>query len=270
MINFSMDFLSLYITGKALHSQIKPLRLASAAAIGALYATVSAVIGNGNLPLRIVWSALFIATAFAMCFVAFEKRVLKASLTFGAVNLTLGGTMTALFGFIERLGISAEPSSGGYSPLIFAAYAAISGVVSMAWGKFRKKSESTSTAALSISVFGEKLAFNCLVDSGNLLCDPISRKPVVIISEKKLGIISKDRLSQKLFCGKEPVTAYDCSDLKGFRIIPAKGVTGTKLLYGFIPDEITVNEKAVEAVVAIDSENESFGDFDGIVPEILI
>ena len=51
VVNFSMDFLALYITGKSLHTPIRPGRLALAAALGALFATMSAVFsGSGRLP----------------------------------------------------------------------------------------------------------------------------------------------------------------------------------------------------------------------------
>ena len=47
-VNFSMDFLSLYLTGKVFRARMRPVPLTLAAGIGALYGTASLFLGPGG------------------------------------------------------------------------------------------------------------------------------------------------------------------------------------------------------------------------------
>ncbi|MBQ8509888.1 MAG: sigma-E processing peptidase SpoIIGA [Clostridia bacterium] len=246
-LNFSMDFLALFLSGKVLRSKIRPGRLSLAAGLGALYSLLAVFLSETSMGGRITSTCAWAACTPAMAAIAYGGSlpvIAKTTLLFGGVSLALGGTMTALYSLLGRLG--GVPSADAGSPLTFALIVLISGGVSLLWNRARR--ESVREVSVCISVGGETVTLRCLVDSGNLLIEPISGKPVIIVPPGRFGEPEPRRL----------------------RLIPATGVTGSRMLTGFLPDGVTLDGRAVDAVIAVDREAEDFGGCEGIVPEILI
>ena len=97
IINFSMDFLSLYMVGKLLHIPMKAWRVIFGASLGAFYGVLELVLTVGK-------AVSFLLTALVMlfmCFFAFGKQSLhRFALTvvlFCGVNMLIGGMMTMAF-----------------------------------------------------------------------------------------------------------------------------------------------------------------------------
>ena len=263
IVNFSMDFLSLFITGKLTHSPIRPLRLSIAAAIGALYATLSAVFDSGDLLSRGLWSAAFVICALTMCKVAYNLGLKRLIPVFLAVNLSLGGLMSILFSAARRNGLTVENSDGA-SPLTFLIFALISGVVSLIYGRIRLFGDRRREVESKVTLLGETAGAKLLCDSGNLLCDPISSKPVIILSPKIFG----DRLPPELQASDPDISALSGRLCTKLRLIPARGVTGSRLLVGVVPDEVLVDGNEVDAIIAL--ADGSYDGCDGIIPEELV
>ena len=96
IINFSMDFLALYITASVLHLKPSNKRMTAAAVLGALY-SLFAVTGFQSAALNTVVS---IAVSLLLCFVAYGKQkktyYVKNTIVFYTVNFALGGGITAI------------------------------------------------------------------------------------------------------------------------------------------------------------------------------
>ena len=99
-INFSMDFLAIYITSYLLKLKFKTFKAVIAAILGALYSAFTVILRTDSIIL-----ALFFA--YFMCYIAFEKRNLKNSIynfiAYIAVNFLIGGGMTAVFSVFNKL-----------------------------------------------------------------------------------------------------------------------------------------------------------------------
>ena len=103
LINFSMDFLSLFITGKIMHLKLKAWRVLVAASIGGVYGVAALFFPFDGIPLVFA----NIACAAVMCFAAFRSRgkissVFLCCLLFYGVGMLLGGAMTALYSRIGK------------------------------------------------------------------------------------------------------------------------------------------------------------------------
>ena len=125
-----------------------------------------------------------------------------------------------------------------------------------------------NSADILLLVNGKTIQFSALVDSGNLVRDPLSGCPVIITSSQVLGeSITKEMLCISYACSENADLISQKTNVK-VRIIPHKTVNGEGILYGFIPDQIKVNGKEKRAVVALDKAGEKniYGGFDGIVP----
>lgn len=264
IVNFSMDFLSLYITGKLTHSPIRSKRMMLAAAIGAIFATVSVVFDSGDAVSRILWTAAFIVCALLMCRISYSLGPKRLVPVFVAVNLGLGGLMSLLFGLARRNGLTISGGDTAASPLMFMVFALISGAVSLVYGRLRMFGAKRKEVTSLITIFGNTVSAKLLSDSGNLLCDPISSKPVIILSPDIFG----DKIPDSLKTGEPDFGVLGEKLGAKLRLIPAQGVTGKRLLAGVVPDKVIIDGNEVDAIIAL--ADGSYDGCDGIVPEILV
>lgn len=274
-VNFSMDFLALYIAAKLLHITIRPARLAVGALIGAVFALAS-VISEPYMrggAWMIVMIAASVMCAFIMTACALGGRVISAALTYGAVNIGLGGVMTALYSFIgkaaDAYGVTPVSASPSTSPLLFAVISLISGAVSLLYGKFRTRSVDRRHVTATIEAFGSKFETTLLCDSGNLLREPFGGKPVLILSAATLeGILPAELIETAK--APERMTSLPEAIAKRIRLIPAGSVMGDGMLLGFIPERINIDGREIDAVAAIGTGTEDYDGSDGIIPQALI
>lgn len=182
-----------------------------------------------------------------MCILVFYGKhksigeIILVSAVYFAVSAALGGLMSAIFSLLNRMNLpflEIEQSGDGISVWAFAAIAVISGLITAIGGRFFKKSAMQKTADVEIEYKGKKVMVRAICDSGNLLCEPVSGLPVIVIDTeavKKL-LPYKFILSQRM--GKPSQFVPDVND-KVF-IIPAQTATGGGLLYAFSPEKIRI------------------------------
>lgn len=275
LVNFSIDFLALFLTARLRHFPIKQLRLVLSALLGAaaaLFFTVAETYNPDISPILKIFSILI--SAAVMAATAFGSRgVVKSAFTYMAVNMGLGGCMTAVYGLVGRLGsgithsaLSADTNS--LSPTVFLVITAISAVLSLVYTKFRDKSLDKRSATAVLRAFGREITLELLCDSGDLLCDPFLKKPVVIVSANYI----KDSVPAEILEAAKDVgiaAALPCEYAHTLRLIPARSVCGEGMLLGFTPDSLTVDGNSIDAVVAIDVSSDGYDGFAGIIPQKL-
>lgn len=252
MINFSMDFLTLYLSGVISDKKIKKWRLAAGAAVGAFSGTGLIVFEELIKVEHVVSLIITVFISFIMTYIAFggcESLLVffRDSLCVYGLGILGGGIMTYLmsFGKIERY------SGGeGFFTLFVICFA-----MSVFITRLYKRKKKTSSAQIEFDVNGISEKITALSDSGCIAAEPISSLPVVIVREKSVPktalMIRENVYGVKL------------------RLVPLNGIEGEKLLRGFIPDHIYINKKEVSAVIALSEAEERFGEYDGIVPAAL-
>ena len=278
IVNFSMDFLALYLCAKLLHINLKPLRLAVAAVIGAFWAltvvlidvfSVTLLIGLALIALSALCAVVMVRTAYNV----HGTAMIRAVVTYVAVNVGLGGVMTALYNFIGKIadifGVSSVSTSPDVSPIMFCIAAGISGIISLLYGKFRAKTAARRKVSVTITAFGKVTVLEALCDSGNLLREPFGGKPVIIVSSEKLADILPDEV---IGTARSPEAMVSLSPefSRKLRLIPAGSVTGGGMLVSFIPERITLDGREIDVAVAIDTHTSDYDGCGGIVPQILL
>ena len=78
LVNFTMDFLTLFIAASLTRRKIKTLRLSASSAVGAMYGVASCFMG-GTVLFRIL---INVAVSYLMCLIAFERKILPAMAVF--------------------------------------------------------------------------------------------------------------------------------------------------------------------------------------------
>ncbi len=272
-VNFSMDFLSLYITVKLIRGIIRPVRMTLAAGIGALWALFSALLElhSANIFGQIIMLVAHLICAAVISAVATGERSprIMPTVTFLAVNVGLGGIMTALYSTVGAA-VGSELLQGASgdtaSTVVFVISAAVAGAVSILYGKLRERYLSRKTVGMTLGVLGSTACFEALCDSGNLLLEPFSGKPVVVLSAKRM----EGRLPQRLISAAyEPYGILSLQGL-GVRLVTMKTVTGSGMMLCFTPEYICVEGRQIDAVVALDTGSDDYGGCDAIIGHTLL
>ena len=260
LINFSMDLLCFYLTARLLSGKLSLLRGVLAAALGGLYANAALLLGIGG-----IYGFLLDVLALALiCIVALArrgelKRIPLYILVFAGVSSALGGIMTALFYLFNRSGafdFIKESDGDGVSVWLFAILAAISAVITLIGGRGATRRMSASEVELEITLGGRTATLRGMTDSGNLLRDPISGKPCVVVDSRRLGRLLPTELSEL----NEGDAISKIGRLRGelrkrVSVIPVSTASGESMLVGVRAERIRIKkgreERDVDAILAL-------------------
>lgn len=245
LVNVSMDLLCLLTVAALLHRKIRRWRAVLAAVLGGLYAAAALLLGLNGL-----WGFLGDAVAaLSMCAITFGVRhrsvwrVLQPIPILMLVSMTLGGIMTALYGALNRLDLPFELLEGdGLSVWTFALLTAVASFATLRGGRLFGISHKTRSMTVSLTLFGRSVTLNALVDSGNLLRDPLSGKSVIVVDADRLAdILPAPMLAA---CKNGTVAAFlsTYEHARCCRLIPAKTASGEGMLLALLPDKLSVSD----------------------------
>lgn len=251
-LNFALDFICLCICVKVAGRRFVGWRIALGALFGAVYALLSVPLAAfpiwGQLPLHLLAAGI-------ICLIAFPfrgwKQVWKTFLIFLMTEAGMGGLITAAY-YIGQRRVTAIGIIGA-AILFF-------GLLTL-YGLYCRKKVYARNMKIEITFGDTHLKADVLVDSGNLVTEPFSALPVVILSSTVLPA---------------PLNNPDIeSSPVPLRAIPIRTGTGLGLIYGFIPDSITLcppfeKQRRVDAVIGIDTDNTDFAGCDGLLPGALL
>ena len=146
--------------------------------------------------------------------------------------MALGGMMTALFHFLNRLNFPAEigEESDGLSAWMFALAAGISTLAGLRGSRLLCRSATRRYARLTVSIGDRRAELQALLDSGNLCRDPISGRAVIFIDPQSARML--------IGAGEE----QDADMARRFRLVPMETVGGKRLQKAYLPDCVTLHD----------------------------
>lgn len=272
LINTCMDLLCLMLTSALLHRYIRRWRAILAAGIGGLYAVLSLFWGlTGGTELLID-----AAVAVGMCAVTFCNRktpfyrILLIGGAYLLVSMLLGGVMTVLYTQLNRLNLPLDRlDSDSLSVWIFALLAAVASFATARGGRLLGLAQRTKSVRIDLTLFGKQTTLTALVDSGNLLQDPLSGKSVIAVRREALSDVLPPRLLRICESGKVDDWLTEYEHAKKLRIIPVRTATGSALLPAFYPERLTVTHKKetydADYLVAVADLGDCAKEFDALI-----
>lgn len=273
LVNAGMDYLCILLAARMLHRPTGRLRAMAAAILGGIYASVELLIAaKGILP---ILSEGCVAVLIAV--IAFwergerKLRFLRVPVVFVFLSVMLGGLMTALCAGLNRLDLPlGSVGEEGISVWVFALMSAVSGFLTVRGGKFFGKSRRERTVTVNAVVRGREITLTALVDSGNLLRDPVSGRQVIVASPERMeGVLPFD-LSEAF-----PSPAWERwmatrENAAALRLIPIETAAGDKVLPALIPDRLTVTDEdgtlPADYLIAVGKVGGRWDDFDAVIP----
>ena len=271
LIDFTMDFLAVYLTSHFVKRKTDVRRIIFSALIGALYSVLTVIFKLDSLLLTLLVAVLICLTAFGRCPLKGSLHILTV---FVSVNFLLGGGMTAVFSFFNsKVGEKLVMIYGDVSrvtnklPLnIFMLGAAFITVFVIVFSRIYSKKTSLRPVEAEIELFGKRERFTLSEDSGNMLTEGISGDPVVFLSESALArLIGKETVAA--------LTSFDSSALEGkglkMRVTVYKTVSGKEMCMCVRPERMLLSGRSVRAWIACAVDG-TFGEYDGIIPSSLV
>ena len=188
--NLIMNFIILYATGLVLKRKIKKVRLILASLLGAIYSLLTYISSfeiYTNIILKLILSILMVYIAFNAPNV---KQIGKDLLLFYLVSFVFGGAAFAFIYIIKPQDILMKNGLflGTYPLKTVVLGAIIAFIIVIAAFKIVKSRFSTKDMYCKIKIrLNEKeIETNAMIDSGNLLKEPISNTPVIIVEHTLL------------------------------------------------------------------------------------
>jgi stage II sporulation protein GA (sporulation sigma-E factor processing peptidase) len=198
--NLIMNFIILLATGIILKEKIKIIRLLSASLLGAIYSVVSymSILEiYSSIILKVILSILIVYIAFNP---QNMKKMWKDILLFYLTSFVFGGAAFALIYIVKPQEILMKNGLFlGTYPLktivlgTIVAFTIIITAFTVVKSKITKKD---MFCEIEIELNGEKIETTAMLDTGNLLKEPISNTPVIVVEHTLLyGCIPKEILN---------------------------------------------------------------------------
>ena len=245
--NIIMNYIIILATGMICRVSIKQIRIFLASLLGAIYAILIYV-----LDLKIYTSQITkILISICMIYIAFNsaniKTMIKQVLIFYLTSFCFGGAAYYLLYCVKPdLIKSINGVLVGTYPIKIALLGGILGffIINISFKMIKSKlNKKDMLYDVDIYYKEEKSSIKAILDTGNLLRDPITNTPVLIVEAQKLkNIISEEILNniENILCGTFKEIDEDiktrCS------IIPFSSIgKNNGMIIGFRPDYIKIH-----------------------------
>ena len=102
-------------------------------------------------------------------------------------------------------------------------------------------SQKTKSVTVHAKLLGKEITLRAMVDTGNLLRDPVSGKSVIVADLNRLSPMLPPALLRAYTTGDFSNWLDTYEHARSIRPIPAKTASGSSLLFAIVPDELTVS-----------------------------
>ena len=198
--NLIMNYIILYATGIISKSKISHLHVFLASLIGAIYAVAEYIIKlniYSNFVVKIILSVIIIFVAFQPKNV---KNMCRQLVLFYVTTFTFGGVATYLIYVLKPQNIIIKNGIyvGSYILKVIFLAAILGSVIIIVSFKIIKNkiNKNDMFCKIKLKLNGKEIVLNTMVDTGNMLKEPISGIPVIVVEHTKLyNVIPKEILN---------------------------------------------------------------------------
>lgn len=252
--NIIMNYIIIFATSYIMKVKPKIKMMFFSSVLGGIYALIS------YLQLLEVYSSMISKVILSICmvYIAFKpkniKILLKYLVVFYLVSFLFGGCAFALLYFIKPEDvISLNGIYVGTYPIKIVLLGGVIGCLVIYFAfKIIKNRGDKNVLIYEIEIFldGENMKTKAMLDTGNLLKDPISRAPVVVVQKDVL----KSIIPNKILENNERIVKgewLDCEEYLDFRLrirlIPYTSIGKQNgMLLGFKVDKIKIKTEIDE------------------------
>lgn len=257
--NLLMNYIIVFATGLIIKVKIKQLNLILASLIGAIYSVLSYLTAMqiySNFLLKLILSICMVYVAFRSKNI---KALLKHLILFYLTSFAFGGCAFALLYYVRPQDVLMKNGVYiGTYPLKIALLGGIVGfaIINIAFKVIKGKiSKKDMFCEVEINFNHKVSGVKAMIDTGNLLKDPITGNNVIVVESEKLEeIIPKDILKniEHLIAGQLQEEREEMQEyLARVRVIPFSSLGKQNgMLVGFKPDKIVIKCEDIEKEIS--------------------
>ena len=271
--NLCMNYIILFATGYIMKIKMKQLRLLLSAILGGIYAVIAYIEIlpiYSSFGMKILLSVLMVHIAYNSKNI---KNLLKQLVVFYLTSFAFGGAAFALLYFVKPQNILIR--NGVYVGTYPIKIALLGGIVGFIITYIAFKVVKTKIHKkdiiynIEIHIKEKTLKLKAMLDTGNMLKDPISRMPVIVVAKEELYSILPEKLLDNIdkLIGGEAENLLEQVEEKEiftrFRMIPFSSVGRQNgIMLGFKSDQVVIekeDETQMKNNVIIGIFNQNFG-----------
>ena len=255
--NLIMNYIILYATGLISKSKISHVRIFLASAIGAIYTIIEYISKldiYSNILVKIILSIIIVYVAF---YPQNIKKMFKQLILFYLTTFTFGGVATYLIYVLKPQNIVIKNGMyvGTYVLKVIFIGAIVGTIVLVMAFRFAKNkiTKKDMICKVKIKLNGGEIILNSMVDTGNMLKEPLTGNPVVVVEKTSLY----DLMPKEILNNTESILGGDFEkipeDIKNeyisrLKIIPFSSLGKQNgMLIGIKPEKLEViNEQSEE------------------------
>ena len=249
VLNIYVNFFLLKATAKLTHTALKTARCVVSAVIGSLFSLTILLPHMGfllSLLLKLAASLLITLLAFGR-----GKGYFRLLFYFYVINFLFAGTMLLLYNIFQPT-FMAYDNSYMYIDFSLVSLVVFTAIAYFAVRLFRyltdKKGVLSENYTVEICYKGSTVILEGLMDSGNMLTDSFTGKPVIICPKSLFGY-TEDELS-------DPIEAFE---KHGLRSIPCSTINGGGMIPLITPEKITIisekgSKKKADALIGLSDD----------------
>lgn len=256
--NLCMNYIILFATGYLLKIKMNHIRLILSAILGGIYsilAYMEILEIYSNFALKIILSIVMVYLAYHAKNI---KQLAKQLIFFYLTSFVFGGCAFALLYFIKPQEILIKNGTYiGTYPLKITILGGIVGfTITVIAFHFVKKKITKKNMYCNITIYFEEknVTATALLDTGNMLKDPITSMPVIVVEKEILKNILPEIILNnvnKIIGGDVPKEIYEDENLEyitKFRVIPFSSIGKTNgMLLGFKANKVEIkDEESIE------------------------
>ena len=255
--NLIMNYIILYATGLISKSKISHLRIFLASAIGAIYAIteyISKLNIYSNMLVKVILSIVIIFVAF---YPQNVKKMFKQIVLFYLTTFTFGGVATYLIYVLKPQNIVIKNGMyvGTYVLKVIFIGAIVGTIILIIAFKFAKNkiTKKEMICKVKIKLNGKEVVLDNMVDTGNMLKEPLTGNPVVVVEKTSLyDLMPKEILNntESILGGDFEKIPEEIKDeyISKLKIIPFSSLGKQNgMLIGIKPEKLEViNEQSEE------------------------
>lgn len=249
--NILMNYIIIFATGAVIKTECRKLRIFIASLVGAVYTVVmylNIIPIYSNFIMKVILSIAIVYIAFKPIS---SKKLIKDLIIFYLVSFVFGGCVFALMYFLkpQMVEIRNGVFVGSYPIKVALVGALIAFIVIQISFKLVKTKLSKKDMIYNVELYINKKStkVKALLDTGNLLKDPITGFPVIVIEHKSLYSLIPEKVLDNL----EKILGGDIDDLtkdeefnktiSRFRMIPFSSLGKQNgLLLGIKADSVNI------------------------------
>lgn len=257
LINFFIDVILIFLLKKVNKKDSSKLRIALAATVGGACAAVISIFPWMNIILR--FTLMYVATSLLMIVIAFGKLkisdMIKQWIVLNLITYFVGGFMNSIYYhtnlrlFFINLGNGNIFSNASALYIIVSVCAVAVVSVFVLWLLRLYQIHRPLIYEVELVLGERSVLTKGLMDTGNCLYDPISKKPVMVIENSLIESLLTPNIRQDMEMARNylegkaddiPYLGYDDRLLR-FSYIPYRSIGKTGMLLGIKLDKVLIH-----------------------------